>query len=209
MNDNSTDLVMQASAMEEDSTTIVTPPFEIDSEKYSSFTKLLRVSVLVLRFCHKIRKLACERGSITSSELKNVEEKWLLYAQRKHFACELNSLAKGKRNSLQQQLGLYIDDRGLLRCKGRLDNAGISESAKHPVLLPRKEHLTYLIIEKIHREVLHSGVSQTLAKTRHRYWIPRGRATVKSVIHKCNVCRRFDSGPYLRCRRCLLCLHLG
>jgi hypothetical protein len=44
-NYNSTDLVMKASAMEEDSTTIVTPPFEIDSEKYSSFTNLLRVSV--------------------------------------------------------------------------------------------------------------------------------------------------------------------
>ncbi|XP_053378167.1 uncharacterized protein LOC128547996 [Mercenaria mercenaria] len=157
---------------------------------------MLRVTALALRFIQKIRKLPYTNGSLKSSEMKTAEEMWLLHVQRKHFADEFESIRSAKKNNLQQQLGLYIDEVGLLRCKGRLENADINENAKHPVLLPRKDRLTYLFIDKIHKEILHSGVSQTLAKTRQRFWIPHGRATKMSVIHMCTVCRRFDGGPY-------------
>ena len=46
------------------------------------------------------------------------------------------------------------------------------------MLLPRNERLTHLMIEKIHKQNLLSGVSQCLSQVRHKYWIPHGRAAV-------------------------------
>ena len=43
---------------------------------------------------------------------------------------------------------------------------------------------------------MHSGVSQTLAGVRLKYWIPQGRSLVKTVLKKCSVCHRSKGGPY-------------
>ena len=72
----------------------------------------------------------------------------------------------------------------------------MSESARRTVLLPRNERFTHLMIEKVHKQNLHSGVSQCLSQIRHKYWIPYGRAAVKSVIQSCLVCRRHEGGSY-------------
>ena len=98
---------------------------------------------------------------------------------------------------MKKQLGLYQDADGILRCQGRIDQATmISESARRPVLLPKNERFTHLVIEKVHKQNLHCGVSQCLSQVRHKYWIPHGRAAVKSVIQSCLVCRRHEGGPY-------------
>ncbi|XP_053380765.1 uncharacterized protein LOC128548967 [Mercenaria mercenaria] len=156
--------------------------FEINSEKYSSLTKLLRVSALILRFVKKIRQQFCENGYSKSSELKDVEQKWPLHVQKKYFASELDAISNGKRNNLQVQLGIYIDENGLLRCQGRLENAGLCENVRHPILLQERDTFTHLVIEKMRKEILHSGVSQTLARVRQRFWIPHGRAAVKRFV---------------------------
>ena len=92
----------------------------------------------------------------------------------KEFLNVYDAISQGKKNNLQKQLGLYLDDDGLLRCKGRIDQAEISEGARRPILLPKNERFTHLLIEKVHRQSLHSGVSQTLGQVRYKYWLPHG-----------------------------------
>ena len=53
--------------------------------------------------------------------------------------------AKMRRASHIYRLDPFIAD-GILRVSGRLSNADISEDSKHPVILPRKSHVTTLII---------------------------------------------------------------
>ena len=84
----------------------------------------------------------------------------------------------------------------MLRCKGCLENAILTESARCPILLARKDRLIKLIIEYFHKHVLYSGVSQTLYKLRAKYWAPKGRATVKYVLKSCLVCKRLESRPF-------------
>ena len=64
------------------------------------------------------------------------------------------------------------------------------------MLLPKNERYTKLLIEKIHKESLHSGVYQCLSQVRYKYWIPQGRATVGSVLRSCTTCRCHEGGPY-------------
>ena len=42
---------------------------------------------------------------------------------------------------------------------------------------------------------MHHGVESTLAWIRRRYWIIKGRKTVKNVLRKCVVCKRYQSKP--------------
>ena len=101
-----------------------------------------------------------------------------------------------KRFPLSCEQVTFLDADGILRCQCRIDQATmISESARRPVLLPKNERFTYLVIKKVHKQNLHCGVSQCLSQVRHKYWIPHGRAAVKSVIQSCLVCRRHEGGP--------------
>ena len=83
-----------------------------------------------------------------------------------------------------------------MRCGGRLVNADIPESTKHPVLLKTKHHLTLLIVRECHETVKHSGVKERLTKLLSRFWIVRTKSFVCKLLHKCIICRRFNGRPY-------------
>ena len=93
-----------------------------------------------------------------------------------------------KFESLKQQLSLYSDDHRLLRCKRRLQNASIPFDAKHPILLPADHHLTVPIIDNCHKRTAHNGVKETLTELRSRFWVTKGRQTVRRVISKGSSC---------------------
>ena len=42
---------------------------------------------------------------------------------------------------------------------------------------------------------MHHGVESTLARIRSKYWIIKGRKTVKNVWQKCVVCKRYQGRP--------------
>jgi len=85
------------------------------------------------------------------------------------------------------QLGLEIDDFGILRCHGHYLHSKLSEM-KYPKLLPRREHFTQLVIREVHRRLIHAGVSHTLSQVRQEYWVVQGRAEVRQVIGRCLIC---------------------
>ncbi|GFQ98507.1 integrase catalytic domain-containing protein [Trichonephila clavata] len=55
--------------------------------------------------------------------------------------------------------------------------------------------LTELLIWESHNRVFHSGVSHTLVQVREKYWILKARQTIKSLLKKCIICKRFNSNP--------------
>ena len=173
----------------------ISTPLGIDIERFSTLTKLFRVTATALRFIQKLKSNNV-KGCLTNDEIERAEEMWILHTQQKCFKDVYHDMSENKSNNLQRQLGIYVDNKGLLRCKGRLENAMLTESARCPILLATKDRLTKLIIDNDHKQVLHSGVSQTLCKLRAKYWVPKGRATVKYVLKSCLVCKRLESGPF-------------
>ena len=101
-----------------------------------------------------------------------------------------------KYEHLVHQLGLFTDKRGIIHSRGRLQKSMLPYETKSPMLLPRNNHFTKLVIEDCQGRVLHCGVKDTLVELRTQFWIPRGRQYVKFVIHHCLVCKKMTGASY-------------
>ncbi|GFS60126.1 DUF1758 domain-containing protein [Trichonephila clavipes] len=51
----------------------------------------------------------------------------------------------------------FYDDSGIIRVGGRLKNSILADSQKHPILLPKTDHIMNLIISDYHMKLLHAG----------------------------------------------------
>ena len=136
-------------------------PFNIDVERFSSFTKLCRATAWVIRFTEKLNKKDLS-GPLKSTEISKAETMWTAYVQHTEYSNVIDSISKEKSNNLRTQLGLYIDNNGLIRCKGRLENAEICEGSRYPLLLPKYHRYTDLVIQYCHERAFHTGCAQTL-----------------------------------------------
>ena len=86
--------------------------------------KLLRVTVLCLRFVRNLRikakdlKVEILKREITADELTEVECMWTREVQSKTLTCQEDKHIK----QLGHQLGLFADENNIVHCKGRLSN---------------------------------------------------------------------------------------
>ena len=121
--------------------------------------------------------------------------------QKSAYSEQIKALEKGHQVQGQKgksditNLSPFLDERGILRVGGRLRNAPLTPDARHPVLLPTASEVTRLIVGQQHRHLLHAGVEHTLNGLRQTFWIPRGRAQVKKVLHRCAFCRNRRARP--------------
>ena len=77
-----------------------------------------------------------------------------------------------------------------------MENAEMGIEAKHPILLPKSDHLTNLIIQDVHHRIHHGGVSATVAALRDTYWIPSARQKVRAILHRCVKCKLINGLSY-------------
>lgn len=161
-------------------------------KRFASWDKYARLYGLIIRWCAKVINIP---DFDSETDVFQRGERALIRAiQFKYYQPELSKL----RRKIQpnHHLGLFLDDMGIIRCKGRLQNANFPWETIHPILLPRDSPLTALYIQKIHNENMHVGCSHVLSKLREKFWIIKGRAKVKSVLHKCVTCRMWFGGSY-------------
>ena len=115
-----------------------------DCAKFSSLSCLWHVGAYVLHFVSNLKKMSQKMEVkfspvLTAEEVRKAENLWILSIQQ-------NLLHDPKYEQWKSQLGLFVDDKGLIRSRGRLSNAELPYSVKYPVLLPRSHPITTLII---------------------------------------------------------------
>ena len=66
-----------------------------------------------------------------------------------------------QKNSNLYTLDPFLDENGVLRVGGHLKHADLSTAVKYPAILPRKGHMTDLIISHCHDSVEHQGREMT------------------------------------------------
>jgi len=82
----------------------------------------------------------------------------------------------------------------IMRMDGRLQNSNLPLESKRPVILPTKHRVIDMLIRLYHEREGHSGTSHVLNCMRKSFWILRGRAAVRRVLHACFKCRLWSTG---------------
>ena len=137
----------------------------------------LRIQAWVRRFTtHRARK-----GPLTNEDLQETRNWWIRRvqsqdAQRPHF------------QQTRRELNLVPNADSVLECHSRIQG-------QYPVYLPAESLFTRKLVQRIHAETLHGGVSLTMAAILEKYWIPTLRQIVKSVRSACWGCKRFRVSP--------------
>ena len=168
----------------------------IDPERFSKLKKLVNVTKLVLSFIARTRRNYKIKGNIESQALKLIIKE----TQKRNLSdcIDYCNNPQNKKPELVNSLNLFIDSDEILRCRGRLGNANLPYETVHPILIPKNDHVTKLLIEDRHLEVKHGGVQDTMIKLREEFWIIKGRQTIKNVLHKCLICKRLEGQPLKR-----------
>ena len=85
-----------------------------------------------------------------------------------------------------------LDDIGILRVGGRLENFLIKYEAKHPIILPYRHHATDLIFQH-HQKTGHLGQEHVLSSLHQFYWIIKERSALRRVTSSCLKCNKLGA----------------
>ena len=158
-------------------------PAVLDLSKFSSLNRLLRTTAWTKRACRNFRRAPHGEehlvGDLTLEELSNARLYWEKVVQHSAYP-ELRASKQGLPQVFgANQMSVFIDKEGLLRCKSRLQNSELPYDAQNPIVLPKGGSFTALVIAQAHENCLHAGTEQTLMEVRKRYWVIHGRNQVK------------------------------
>ena len=64
------------------------------------------------------------------------------------------------------------------------------EATKHPKILPKRGHITDMVIRDMHERTGHQGREHVLAALRCEYWIVDGNSAIRRVLSRCVSCRK-------------------
>ena len=187
-------------------------------ERYSSWEKLRKAIAWILGFKiwfigRYLRSPAAVTGTTSSvlsvEEVCSAEKEIFKHVQRSvfpevikalqqldqsHPPHEVNSkLKNSKIPSSMRKLHPQLDDSGILRVGGRLENAQVNYEIKHPIIMPYRHRVTELIILQHHQQVRHLGQEYVLSSLHQLYWIIKGRSAVRRVIRDCFLCKKLGA----------------
>ena len=165
--------------------------FELDLSRFSRWTKAVSVVARIQRMANG------ETGTHTPSAEERIkaERSIIRFMQSNAFPEAFYALRNS--SQLPKTNQLYSLDpeirNGLLCVGGRLGNLQCDVSAElaHPIILPKNNHITDLILSHVHEEVHHQGRGITLMKLRLcGYWIIGAGRKVNQAIRQCVTCRK-------------------
>lgn len=172
-------------------------------EAHSSWYRLQKAIAWMTRFkqycVHKYSrgKPTPDTGLLTVRDLQNATLDIAKYVQNETWKNDIEKLqanpTKRSKGNLRK-LNPIIQD-GVLRVGGRLENALIPESQKHPIILPGNHHATELLLRQHHAALGHSGSDMVLNSVRKQFWVTSGKHAIRRIISRCVKCRR-KSAPF-------------
>ncbi|XP_075150612.1 uncharacterized protein LOC142224708 [Haematobia irritans] len=113
-------------------------------ERFSSYTKALRVLSYVFRFYNSTRRrividIAYTTTNIAQSEIVFVKKRLINLAQRHYFRNEYDAIVQNNiipKDSPITTLNPFIDQENIIRVNGRLAHSSLPYSERHPIIIP-------------------------------------------------------------------------
>ena len=162
--------------------------------RFSSFSRLIRVTAWLLQFISRTRNIKTTYSPLLSlEELRRAKLIVLAMSQRHTYSEEIKLLNANKELPLNHRLaGLapYLDSEDLMRVGGRLQKAGMAYETTHPIILLTHSHVTRLLILYTHLTSLHAGPATLLTILNPSYHIGGLKQTMRKISKSCVVCQK-------------------
>ncbi|XP_055622946.1 uncharacterized protein LOC129766440 [Toxorhynchites rutilus septentrionalis] len=170
---------------------------------FSKWQRLINVVGFVFRFPNNCRLKSKHQSTCTGplylEEKRAAEEHVVRQAQQDVFLDEITALRKQQlisRSSSLVKFSPWLDDRGVLRMRGRISNCVfITEEAKNPIILPRDHYVTTLIIMHYHHKFHHLNHDTVINEIRQKYSISRIRVCYAKARRACQRCKNARAVP--------------
>jgi len=147
----------------------------VNVEYYDSWTRVCGIVKRILLFLKRVEK----RKISFLSKLRDKDDVVGAAKLAEIFLIKRAQLEISEDEVLKWNL--RKDEEGIFKVFCRLGNVSLPD--RFPIFLPRNCYITKLLVLKVHQDCLHSGVSHTLTCVRERFWIEKGRSTVRKILH--------------------------
>ena len=131
--------------------------------------------------------------------LLTAEREIIREAQSEAFIDEIGALIKNqtfpRKSTLLPSTPILINR--ILRSNTRLRHSDdLSDDVKFPIILPKRNHVTRLIVQYHHESEGHQmGVNYTINHLREKYLVIHVHEEVKRVNRECRECARRSTSP--------------
>ncbi|XP_067635655.1 uncharacterized protein [Eurosta solidaginis] len=178
----------------------------IPFSKFSNFYKFLRVMTWVRYAVKRFRSLVRNNIEtfpqplkITAKDIKETEFMVVRLVQEDIFAEDIDTLRNEEQLSKSSPLYTLtpiMDDQGILRLGGRIDNAQcVNLSTRRPIILPKAHVMSRLVVRHYHELFYHQNSEAIIGAIRSKYWIPNVRCLLRSIKSACQLCKNAAATP--------------
>ncbi|GBM18026.1 hypothetical protein AVEN_238413-1 [Araneus ventricosus] len=161
---------------------------------------VVRILSFLFRFISNCRNPESKRkGPLASEELSEAEHYLIKQCQFEVFSAEVTAMMSGDNISNKSKilnLSPFLDNKGVMRAGGRLENSQLPYSGKHLIILSSKGKLTEMIVRYYHEKYFHLGPQHLLFQIRQKYWPIHGRNVCRKIVHNCVVCFKVKPKEY-------------
>ena len=111
---------------------------------------------------------------------------------------ELGKLKKGKsiKTGKCRSLGLHLDKKDIIRCKGRFENSPTLREFNLPILYGRDHKLTTLKLWHIHTKNNCPGYSYAMHRIKKQMYFPKFKKTIRKIFETCAKCKIHKSRAF-------------
>ena len=156
----------------------------IDINRFSSYLKLIRVTVRVLSIFQNNPSFKNALVNPSSVEFSSGEKKWIKEVQ--------SSIRKDVTEGRFKRLNPQLNEEGIYIVMGRMEYwFEHTYNNKGLILLPSDHRFSVLYALYIHN-LSHLGIASIVSKIRRRIWIVKLSKIVKKIRFNCATCKKLD-----------------
>jgi len=153
----------------------------IDIQRFSSYSKLLRVTARISSAFKPGASLRNIAKVPDRNQIKEAELMWIRESQK--------SLKDDVKPQMMKRLGVRDVD-GIYIVGSRIENwAGHTYNNTNPILLTSKSRFAQLYVQYVHN-ICHLGTSAVASKVRAKFWVVGLRKLLRSIQYKCVTCKK-------------------
>jgi len=127
--------------------------------KFSDWSRAVRAAARLKRFIREFKGHQPRTKEATSLEERREAEIFIIkLVQEEAFAEDIQKIKLQKENTLNKhnklsQLNAFLDKDNVLRVGGRLSRSALHHDVRHPAILPKKSHVSSLLVKHYHERV--------------------------------------------------------